>query len=96
MPYPNEHAVRLRDPGDFESKTFRRTKGGTIYGSVRVPSTVSVIWGKLKGRAAPSDPVIPQALRFPKSKWTYTKVKKWVKDHNIKYVKMEPAKGTKS
>lgn len=91
MPYPNEHSARLRDPKDFNPKTFRRTNGGTIYGKVKVPKTIAIIWGKLKGKDKPSDQPIPQALRFPTKSWTADKARKWLKDNNIKYLKFEAA-----
>jgi hypothetical protein len=92
MPYPNEHSARLKDPKDFEPKSFRRTEGGTIYGKIKIPKTIAIIWGKLKGKSKPSDPPIPQALRFPTKNWTVQKAKKWLKDNNIKYQSFEPAK----
>jgi len=90
-PYPNEHSARLQDPGKFDPKAFRRTSGGTLYGSKKVPSTVGIIWGKLKGKAKPSDPPIAQALRFPTKNWTVTKAKKWLSDNNITFIKWESA-----
>lgn len=91
-PYPNEHSARLQSPDKFDSKSFRRTSGGTLYGSKKVPSTVSIIWGKLKGKAKPSNPPIPQALRFPTKNWTATKAKKWLSDNDIISTLFEPAK----
>jgi len=90
-PYPNEHSARLKEPAGFNKETFRRKKNGTIYGNKKIPTTVSVIWGKLKGKDAPEDMPIPQALRFPKDVWTESKAKNWLKKHKIKYVKFEPA-----
>jgi len=58
-PYPNEHACRLRDPGDFDADSFRRTTReheGTTY---------SIIMGKLKGESAMTE----QAYRYPKDAW---------------------------
>lgn len=94
-PYSNEHALRLKDPGGFDKDSFRRTKGsgdGKVQG-VKIPKSISVIWGKLKGKAKPSDPPIAQALRFPISTWGKKpdKAKKWIKDHNLKG-KFEAAK----
>ena len=91
MPYPNEHAARLRKPGDFADGTFRRVKGGTLYGKIAVPKTVSVIWGKLKGKSGKGDPVVAQSLRFPTSDWTATKAKRWLINNGVKYIKFEPA-----
>ena len=91
MPYPNESSARLRNPGDFNPDTYRRTDGGTIYGSKKVPSTVGIIWGKLKGSDKPSDNPIPQALRFKTQFWSVSRAKKWLKDNNVKYISFEPA-----
>ncbi len=91
-PYPNEHSARLQSPDKFDSKSFRRTNGGTLYGSKKVPSTISIIWGKLEGKAKPSDPPIPQALRFPTKNWTTAKAKKWLADNEIKSIGFEAAK----
>jgi len=98
MPYPNEHSARLRDPGGFSKKAWRRTKGGTIYGRIKVPSSISIIWGKLAGKDKPSDPVLPQALRFPISSWgeKAAKAKEWLKKNNITYKRFETASPKKS
>lgn len=90
-PLPNEHSARIKSPGLFEDKTFRRTKDGTIYGAKKVPATVSVVWGKLKGSAGPSDKPIPQSLRFPTENWTVLKAKAWLKDNNVSYERFEAA-----
>ncbi|KKM48094.1 hypothetical protein LCGC14_1558010 [marine sediment metagenome] len=91
-PYPNEHSARLQSPDKFDPKSFRRTSGGTLYGSKKITSTVSIIWGKLKGKAKPSDPPIAQALRFPTKNWTAAKAKKWLGDNEMKYMSFESAK----
>jgi 3'-phosphoadenosine 5'-phosphosulfate sulfotransferase (PAPS reductase)/FAD synthetase len=87
MPYPNEHAARLRNPDDFDPKSFRRTHGsgdGRVQG-VKIPETIDVIWGKLKDANKPSDPVIAQALRFPIKNWTEAEARNWLKKNEIKY-----------
>ncbi len=90
-PFPNEHSARIKSPGLFEDKTFRRTKDGVIYGGKKVPATVSVIWGKLKGSAGPDDKPIPQSLRFPTESWTVIKAKAWLKDNNVSFERFEAA-----
>jgi len=90
-PYPNEHSARIKSPDLFDPKTFRRTPDGTIYGSKKVPATAAVIWGKLKGAAAPGDNPIPQAIRFPTKNWTAAQAKAWLKDNNISYDRFEAA-----
>lgn len=90
-PFPNEHSARLKEPGQFDDKTFRRTPDGAIYGSKKVPATAAVIWGKLKGAAKPSDNPIPQSIRFPTDNWTVAQAKAWLKDNNVKYIRFEAA-----
>ena len=54
MPYPNEHACRIRQPSAFEKGSFRRIKRNSI----------SIIIGKLKGKKTTTT----QAFRYPKDK----------------------------
>jgi len=91
FPYPSEHSARLRDPKDFDPESYKRKNGGTIYGKIKVPKTIAIIWAKLKGKSKPKDPPIPQSLRFPIKNWTVEKAKKWLKNNNIKPLKFEPA-----
>lgn len=56
MPYSGEHSCRLREPGEFEPKSFRRIASGKV----------SLIIGKLKGESKTTG----QAIRYPKSSWT--------------------------
>lgn len=56
MPFPNEHACRLRDPGDFQPDSFRRMKQGRL----------SIIVGRLKGKTTTT----AQAYRYPKDEWS--------------------------
>jgi len=94
MPYPNEHAARLKSP-DMEHIRVRRTKGsgkGTVQG-VKVPTSISVIWYIVK-RDDEEVPV-PQALRFPIKTWTAPEARKWLKDKGIKYILFEKATGKK-
>ncbi|MHC4617219.1 MAG: hypothetical protein ACYTEQ_05640 [Planctomycetota bacterium] len=91
FPYPNEHSARLRDPKRFNPKTYSRTAGGTLYGKVKVPATITIIQAKLKGRDKPSDRPIPQALRFPTKNWTADKARAWLKTNGVKYIRFEPA-----
>lgn len=90
-PYPNEHAARLENPDKYDE--FRRTKGGTIYGSIEVPKTISIIWGHVNGE--PRNAWHPQALRFPIENWTVSQAKKWLKDNKIDYISFEPAEESK-
>jgi hypothetical protein len=79
-PYPNEHACRLRDPGDFEDGSFVRVEReheGKKY---------SVIQGRLKGETTLTD----QAYRYPKDTWTVESARAHCKAHDGKI--FEPAK----
>ena len=70
-PYPNEHACRLRQPGDFQADSFRRTQRkheGKIY---------SVIMGKLKN----DDTMTEQAYRYADDVWTAAEARSHCKDH---------------
>ena len=87
MPFPNESSSRLENPSKYQK--FKRTKGGIIYGSKKVPQTISIIWGHTKGE--PKDAWHPQTLRFPISDWTPTEAQKWLKDNNINNISFEPA-----
>ena len=78
-PYPNEHACRLREPGDFQDGSFRREEReheGKKY---------AVIMGKLKGE----DKMTEQAYRYPKDTWSVEAARKHCKDHDGKL--FEPA-----
>lgn len=90
-PFPHEHSARIKDPNLFDADTFRRKKDGTIYGSLKVPVTAAVLWGKLKEHNKPKDNPIPQSIRFPTENWTVTQAKAWLKDNNVKYMKFEAA-----
>jgi hypothetical protein len=56
MPYPSEHACRVKDPDSFEKDSFRRMKSGKV----------DLIIGKLKG----AESTTLQAIRYPKSSWS--------------------------
>lgn len=71
-PYPNEHACRLRDPGDFQDGSFRRTSrehNGKKY---------SVIMGKLKGETSMTE----QAYRYNKKTWTASSARSHCNSHD--------------
>ncbi len=81
MPYPNEHACRLRDPNDFQENSFRRESresDGKRY---------DVIMGRLKGETTMTE----QAYRYPKDIWTEAEARKHCKDHDG--IAFEPASG---
>ncbi len=100
-PYPSEHAARLREPSEFKTKPdwadqgqFRRTEGGTLFGRVEVPQTISIIWGQLKDQSG--EEAAAQALRFPVADWTADKAKAWLQDHEVEFKSFEPAADTKA
>ena len=71
MPYENEHACRLKEPGLFQDDSFRRTKrnsNGKEY---------SIIMGKLKGETTMTE----QAYRYGKDTWTAAEARGHCKSH---------------
>lgn len=92
MPITGWHSARLQDPGKFDSKAWKTTAGGTIYGTKKILSSINIIWGKLKGKAKPADPPIAQALRFPIKKYTVVAAKAFLKKNKIKYISFEAGK----
>jgi len=71
-PYPNEHSCRLRDPGDFEDGSFRRTTReheGKKY---------SIIMGRLQGE----DTMTEQAYRYGKDTWSAADARSHCKSHD--------------
>lgn len=100
MPFQTEHSARLREPGEFAENPawndgrpgkFRRTSGGKLYAQIDLPQTVSVVWGKLPGRAAKEDPPAPQSLRFAVEEWTADEARAWLKENKIQFVRFEAA-----
>jgi len=80
-PYPNEHACRVKDPGDFEEDSFRRVKReheGKEY---------SVIMGRMKGESTMTE----QAYRYPKDVWSVSEARAHCKSHNG--IEFSPASG---
>jgi len=80
MPYPNEHAFRVKSPSAFEKGSFRRKALPGVEG-------VDIISGKLKGETN----MTAQAYRFKKTKWTYSEAQAWLKRHKIKPMLSEKA-----
>jgi len=78
MPYPNEHAARVIDPGEFIPDSFR---------SKELKNGIRIIVAKLKGGTA----MVLQAYRFSVDKFTVEQAKKWLEDNKVKYIKFEPA-----
>lgn len=80
MPYSNEHANRVKDPGEFQKNSFRRKV---------ISPGVSIIVGKPTG----SDKMVVQSYRFDREKFTAEEAKKWLADHNVKGGSFEAATG---
>jgi len=79
MPYPSEHSARIKDPGDFIADSFR---------SKSVATGIRIIIGKLKNG---DGSMVTQAYRFKSDQFTVEEAKKWLKDHDVKYISFEPA-----
>lgn len=77
MPYPNEHAARLRDPGKYTQ--FRREND--FFGA-----GIHAIWGIL-----PRGKVELQAIRFDAQKFSVDEAKRWLEEHNYTPILFEPA-----
>jgi len=89
VPYPNEHAARVRDPGLFQAGSFRskalpKSTGGK--GGVRM------IMGRLKSGQGT---MTVQAYRFPADLYTPAEARAWLKKNNVKYILFEAATGKK-
>lgn len=73
-PFPNEHACRIREPGDFQEGSFRsssRDSDGKKY---------RVIMGRLKEETTMTE----QSFRYPKDVWNADDARKHCKAHDGK------------
>jgi len=82
MPYPNEHSARVRDPGNFQADSFRRKE---------VAPGISIVMGRLKG----STSMTAQAYRFDRTKFTPEEARKWLEEHDVKFISFEAASNEK-
>lgn len=80
MPYPTEHAARIRDPGLFIPESFR---------SKDLKDGVRIILGKLKTGGSN---MVTQAYRFSIENFTPEQARQWLKDNKVAFKKFEPAK----
>jgi len=78
MPYPNEHAARIREPSRFDPESFRNKD---------LKNGIRIILGKLKGE----DSMTVQAYRFSLDQFTFEEAKKWLEDNKVLFMKFEPA-----
>ncbi len=79
MPYPNEHAARIKQPGLFKDNSFFRRN---------IESGVDVIVAELKSTGKTT----AQSYRFDASKFTPKQAKEWLRKRNITWIKFEPSK----
>lgn len=86
MPYPNEHAARVRDPGDFEPGTFRSK---TLPKSEGGKGGVRLISGHLKGETE----MTAQSYRFPVDLYSADEAKAWLKANDVTDYTFEAATG---
>jgi hypothetical protein len=80
-PYPGTHACRVRDPGDFQSGTFRSITKNHNGKEFRI------IVARLKGK----DKTTTQGYRYPKGVWTSAEAGAHCSSHGG--TKFEPAIG---
>ncbi len=78
MPYPNEHAARVKDPSAFDPESFRNKD---------LKNGIRIIVAKLKGE----DAMTVQAYRFSVKQFTPEEAKQWLKDHKVSYIMFEAA-----
>jgi len=79
-PYPNEHAARLRDPGQYDEFRRKNDEGG---------EGVDFIFGIKTGEEGAD----LQAIRFRLSEFTVEQARKWLVDNDYKAMEFEEATG---
>lgn len=79
MPYPNEHAARIKDPSGFVDGSFRRKQ---------IKQGIAVIVGKEKDG---DGSMVAQAYRFNIRYFSASDAREWLKEHDIQYSSFEPA-----
>ena len=77
-PYPNEHAARLKDPGQYDSLRRVNDEGG---------NGVDFIYGIKEGESE------LQAIRFRSSIFTAAEARAWLADHDFDAIEFEEATG---
>lgn len=75
-PYPNEHAARLTDPGQYDSIRRENDAGGP---------GIDFIYGIKDGKSE------LQAIRFDKTRFTPAEARKWLQDHDFSPIEFEEA-----
>lgn len=79
MPYPNEHAARVKQPSLFIDDSFRRKT---------IAQGITLIMGRLKDNG---DEMVAQAYRFSIQYFTAAEAKNWLNDNKIDYITFEAA-----
>lgn len=82
-PYPNEHAARLRDPGQYDRFRRRNDAGG---------KGVDFIFGIKEGE----DGAELQAIRFKLSEFTAAEARAWLSEREYDPLEFEEATGERS
>jgi len=77
MPYPGEHAARIKDPAGFDRFRRENDKFGT---------GIDVIWGITTDGTTEA-----QSIRFNADKFTPEEAKKWCADHDYEILEFEEA-----
>src|SRR3972149_5703320 len=74
-PFANEHACRLRNPGEFQDDSFRRISRS------HEGKRDAVIMGRLKGQTTLTE----QAFRYPKDIWTASEAGGQCRSHDGRF-----------
>jgi|GEM_PF-162326 len=82
-PYPNEHAARLRDPGQYDR--FRRRNNAAGKG-------VDFIFGIKEGESGAE----LQAIRFKLSEFSAAEARAWLRERDYEPIEFEEATGERS
>lgn len=82
MPFPNEHAARINDPGKY----IRVRRQNDRFGP-----GIHAIFGVLRRDGEEVTEI--QSLRFDRDRFTVAQAKKWLKDHGFEAKQFEPATG---
>jgi len=72
IPYPQEHACRIREPGEFQKDSFRRISKKSDG------KTLNIIIGRLKGKTTTTT----QSYRMSKDEWTESQARKFCTEHD--------------
>jgi len=80
MPFPNEHAARVKEPIPTNASFTRRKQ---------IAPGISIILQRNKGDDEKSFKT--QSYRFSKNKYTPESAKSWLKQHDVGFISFEPA-----